>query len=152
MPRYGKSENEPGSIFLSDQRFILAWTVMMELIFSHCSLVYSFTFCNLVFHSFLIFLFFFPSLFFLFSHHHFLFQSCHLSLHSSPLFSILLSFFCTPWNLAEPFSFPVFSVSPLPVRLCLLSAQGENNSTVHVLLKRSEKLHTFLHKNLSHGI
>ena len=103
MPRHGKSENEAGSIFLSNQRFILAWIVMMKLIFSHCSLVYSFIICNLklVFQSFLIFSPFFS--FFLIFH---FFQSCRLSFHTSPLFSIWLSFFLYSLEPRQVFLFP----------------------------------------------
>ena len=113
MSKQDYSVNEAGSIFLRNQRFILAWTVMMELIFSHCNLVYSFIFCNLVFQSFLIF----TPFFLFFSLCHFLFNPV-ASLSTLALCfpsGCLFFFFCTPWNLAKVFSFSAFSVSPLPV-------------------------------------
>ena len=111
MLRHGKSENEAGSIFLSKQRFILARTVMMELIFSHCSLVYSFILCNFVFQPFL-FLTLFPIL----SFFSFLFNPvASLSTLALCFPSGCFFLFCTPWNLAKFFSFSAFSVSPLPV-------------------------------------
>ena len=94
--------------FLSFRRFILAWTVMMELI-SHTSLVYSFIFCNLVFQSFLFFISFFSFVLIL----KFLFQSWRLSLHSIPLFSILLSFFVLLGPLPR-FLFPGLFCIPTP--------------------------------------
>ena len=80
---------------------------MMELIFSHCSLVYSFIFCNFVFQPF-VFLTLFPILSFFFS-----FQSCRLSFYFSPLFSIWLVFFffvllgtLPGSSLSRPFLYP----------------------------------------------
>ena len=79
----------------------------MELIFSHCSLVYSFIFCNFVFQPFL-FLTLFP-----FCHFFFSFQSCRLSFHFSPLSSIWLFFFffvllgtLPSSSLCRPFLYP----------------------------------------------